>query len=1004
MSSGGSDPDQAEDTTVQEAGPDTSKHLLPISATDITPESRHETPDVFEPKVQDTTSGDVGIGLDLNEGPILSEVQSSLHKISNGVEELATTVHDLLGLSDSDDCDYYGHDTDGRGAFSWRNFKMNAKWRRRRRRGSSSVQGDAQSANTNDEAENSKEGSKPTKEIIPEIRECNLEQFQSREAADGHKLYCVDILVAGDSLDEDILRFRETIAKIESGSIQSWKPDHIPDRTEAPIFENTGKKWIRRIRINSRVVLQMLRHICPQLKGHRGRPAIFHRPFQLLVTLHEDLREQLANMKRPASGGRNDGTDTADSKACVGLSTSRSPNWDDRIQKLCENKDALDELACFVDFMETQIMPDSRRYRDPSDLPETVRWEDLWYLFKPGDLIYVNRDILGHDSFTTSVHAQQILRVTHSSLTNTSSDRGPIGFGGMQHFSFLGHFIEFNGVSYVPMFYIFRSIARFRGQIKVTDLPTFPVSYLKNDQILAQAVSDGETYISLIEGRSGFYSGWTQTISPFGERLTEQSSGTRHASPEHIESDILIDFQETFNAFPDWRPRSYQIMADEVEKLGTEVFRLERSDLPVLEWDRLGKTIHDDSDQELRIDYTELVEAKRFISEDVLRQFKTERPTPTGQYLALLPRRFFAYAVLERKFVQLNTRFVRNADVEANDKAFEKLEIDRNYKRLILSLVKSHFDKIETEKTTNVEIETQDLIRGKGKGVVILLHGVPGVGKTATAEAVALKWKKPLFPITCGDLGYTAETLEKSLHEIFRLAHHWGCILLLDEADVFITQRERHDLKRNALVSAFLRVLEYYNGIMFLTTNRAGVLDEAIKSRVHLNLYYDHLTEEQTVAIFRQHIQRLRDIEKQRNPDANDQIMVLHKEIIQFAKDHFNHRDNHGSGSNFGRWNGRQIRNAFLIASSLAHYDSEDEGEDEDNDELAEPGRKKQKQLGRSQFEVVAQTTLMYDQYREAVHGKSDEHVAFEREERAILSQTRPPTPVRMKNIGKGFG
>lgn len=102
---------------------------------------------------------------------------------------------------------------------------------------------------------------------------------------------------------------------------------------------------------------------------------------------------------------------------------------------------------------------------------------------------------------------------------------------------------------------------------------------------------------------------------------------------------------------------------------------------------------------------------------------------------------------------------------------------------------------------TNVEIETQDLIRGKGKGVVILLHGVPGVGKTATAEAVALKWKKPLFPITCGDLGYTAETLERSLNEIFRLARHWGCILLLDEADVFITRRERHDLKRNALVS-----------------------------------------------------------------------------------------------------------------------------------------------------------------------------------------------------------
>lgn len=200
-------------------------------------------------------------------------------------------------------------------------------------------------------------------------------------------------------------------------------------------------------------------------------------------------------------------------------------------------------------------------------------------------------------------------------------------------------------------------------------------------------------------------------------------------------------------------------------------------------------------------------------------------------------------------------------------------------------------------------------------------------------------------------------------------------------------------------------MLEYYNGIMFLTTNRAGVLDEAIKSRVHLNLFYDHLTEEQTVAIFKQHIQRLRDIEKQRNPDPNERIWVDYKEIIQFARDHFNERDNtHGSGNNFGRWNGRQIRNAFLIASSLAHYDSDEDGDDEDKDELAEPSRKKQKQLGRSQFEVVAKTTLMYDQYRATVHsGKSDDHIAFEREERAMSSQPRSPTPVRMKNIGRSL-
>lgn len=61
--------------------------------------------------------------------------------------------------------------------------------------------------------------------------------------------------------------------------------------------------------------------------------------------------------------------------------------------------------------------------------------------------------------------------------------------------------------------------------------------------------------------------------------------------------------------------------------------------------------------------------------------------------------------------------------------------------------------------------------------------------------------------------------LEKSLIRIFQLASHWKAILLLDEADVVVKERTTSDVVRNALVSVFLRKLEYYDGILFLTTN-----------------------------------------------------------------------------------------------------------------------------------------------------------------------------------------
>ena len=68
-----------------------------------------------------------------------------------------------------------------------------------------------------------------------------------------------------------------------------------------------------------------------------------------------------------------------------------------------------------------------------------------------------------------------------------------------------------------------------------------------------------------------------------------------------------------------------------------------------------------------------------------------------------------------------------------------------------------------------------------------------------------------------GDIGETPGQVQNSLQAAFTLAYRWGCVLLLDEADVFLAERNRTDMNRNAVVSVFLRNLEYYNGILFLT-------------------------------------------------------------------------------------------------------------------------------------------------------------------------------------------
>ncbi|KAH8769759.1 P-loop containing nucleoside triphosphate hydrolase protein, partial [Hyaloscypha finlandica] len=160
--------------------------------------------------------------------------------------------------------------------------------------------------------------------------------------------------------------------------------------------------------------------------------------------------------------------------------------------------------------------------------------------------------------------------------------------------------------------------------------------------------------------------------------------------------------------------------------------------------------------------------------------------------------------------------------------------------------------------------DSLDLRQGKGTGRIILLHSLTGSGKTALAQA-AQAYGNLLFKASIGDLGMIPERLEISLRENLHLARIWDYILLLDEADTFFTQRSQADMatNKNALVSVFLRVLDSYNSILFLTTNRAHVLDEVFKSCTHYKIYYPDLTPEQTLDIWKLNTSRVPGIEEQ---------------------------------------------------------------------------------------------------------------------------------------------
>ncbi|KAK6579688.1 hypothetical protein PZA11_007924 [Diplocarpon coronariae] len=526
-----------------------------------------------------------------------------------------------------------------------------------------------------------------------------------------------------------------------------------------------------------------------------------------------------------------------------------------------------------------------------------ISFEYLWALYKPNTLAY-----------TTTYGSVDEPRAFKIELAEKEAS-----FLKGEWYSIEGKYLEYDGKTW-GMGTMDCDVAAFKGARKITSLNCYPLKYHKNEaKLRSELIERGKKFVSLQgvnykshEGMA-YYKKKKQVVKVniSGRIMIDPAihrrilpnynvSTVKPQDPDILDSDSDDSDDESGCGCGDdssddgqerFEPRHKQIKEDEDEpRMKMKVVLDDKNKL------RMVQVPVDADGQEISVEKLEEVPSKMLTKEENASrpgEVKKELPLFTDEEYLIASPVVLGFAFAEKMWLEFTVSGVK--EITWNEGAYDSLVLEDNTKEIVKALVESH----KYHPAESID----DVIQGKGKGLVAVLHGPPGTGKTLTAEGISELLKCPLYMVSAGELGTDPRTLEGELQKILDIAHAWGAVLLLDEADVFLEKRTIQDIHRNALVSIFLRLLEYFQGILFLTTNRVETFDDAFQSRIHIALRYGELSVKAKKSVFKAFVERVRLLEG--------------TETMPFTEEDYNSLARHSL-------NGRQIKNTIRTAQALA--------------------------------------------------------------------------------------
>lgn len=584
----------------------------------------------------------------------------------------------------------------------------------------------------------------------------------------------------------------------------------------------------------------------------RGKSIPVHWPFPLIMWYHNNLKDLQKELLEEAEANRQ--------RSCL-KSLNLTP------QQVANGIDCL--LKFVAPLYDATIEPEINFQELRADLPSqdaAATFEHLWLLFKPGEMAYVKVD--GDYSAVIIIEAKEVKENT----AFRTRDSG-------RHFRVsVWNYRLVNGLMVRH-----RSIIRieeFQDQRQISLLPVFPCRYPNDNKNLRDRLKHrGQKYFDFVKQDYAH-------MQYNGKTLDKQ--------PREYNGHIVLD-ASAYLTYLYHRPQLQPIDKRLHEILGGRIFQ-----------DRQEDIANDPLTPSAVIEPEDSGGGEQW---QMLHEFDprtVDEKELTPDHYMLFPRRIMGMTIKDKQWVKFDVNLVEPI-VWPKENALKDLVLPRESLNFLKAACPEPSSKRDTEEWS------ADYVQGKGAGQVFLLHGPPGTGKTFTVECMAIHNKQVLLSLTVGDLGTNEVQAEYQLSKWFNLARKWKAILLVDEADVFMETRMVKDLHRNSLVSVFLRTMEYYEGTLFLTTNRIGQLDPAISSRVQVAIYYPPFGINN---------------EGSRSTSRIDQVKIwehLFERLEKSRSEVFvstNTRESILDSRNVigPELNAREIRNAFNLAVQLSEY------------------------------------------------------------------------------------